>query len=328
MRWVAGFLLVVSGFQEPSAPRQGVWPPAGVYTQKDGALPPVLLSRVEPGYTPDAMRAKLRGFVTLQCVVEIDGSVSAVRVQTSLDRTHGLDDQAVAALKQWRFKPGTRNGEVVRVLTTVTMTFNINGLPPPMTLPAGFDAAPEAVAARVVFETVEQDGVQMRMGYPDGWVSSGSATVAILVADPSSIRSIGIYRPLRSPAPLPFPMPLRQLAQFSSSMQASQFKSGQSGDILAVGQSPFGNANWLWLEMEVSTAHLPGTSADTAAAIRDRVDGAHLWSFTTSVGVQVIMVNCVAAYDKGASEVDRTNTRTGGAADCARVLKTITFTPR
>ena len=328
MRWVTGFLLLVSAFQEPSAPPQGVWPPAGVYTQKDGVLPPVLLSRVEPRYTPDAMRANLRGFVMLQCVVEIDGSVSAVRVKTSLDPTRGLDDQAVAALKQWRFRPGTRNGEVVRVLTSVTMTFNINGLPPPVTLPAGFDAAPEAVATRVVFETVEMDGVQMRLGYPDGWVSGGSATVAILVTDPSSLRSVGVYRPLRSPAPLPFPMPLRQLAQFASTIQASQIKSGQSGDILAVGQSPFGNANWLWLEMEASTANLPGTSPDTAAAIRDRIDGVHIWSFTTSVGVQAIMVNCVAAYDKGASEADRASTRTGAAADCARILKTMTFTPR
>ena len=43
----------------------------------------------------------------------------------SLDMTFGLDDQAIASAREWRFRPGTRMGEPVPVLVTLEIGFTI-----------------------------------------------------------------------------------------------------------------------------------------------------------------------------------------------------------
>ena len=62
-------------------------------------------SRKKPQYTADAMRAKVQGTVLLECVVMPDGSVGNVEIVRSLDSTFGLDQEAIKAAKQWRFRP-------------------------------------------------------------------------------------------------------------------------------------------------------------------------------------------------------------------------------
>jgi len=42
-----------------------------------------------------------------------------------LDTQHGLDDEAVKALKQWRFSPGTKDGKPVPVVVELEMTFTL-----------------------------------------------------------------------------------------------------------------------------------------------------------------------------------------------------------
>jgi len=79
----------------------------------------------KPHYTAEAMRAGVQGTVLLECVVSPDGTVSNARVLHSLDSTLGLDDEAIKAAKQWRFAPGTRNGEPVPVLVSIELTFTL-----------------------------------------------------------------------------------------------------------------------------------------------------------------------------------------------------------
>jgi TonB family protein len=81
--------------------------------------------QVNPEYTPEALRAKLEGTVLLQAVVRTHGVPSDISVLRSLDRRFGLDQQAVAALKQWRFAPGQREGRPVPVLVQVEMSFSL-----------------------------------------------------------------------------------------------------------------------------------------------------------------------------------------------------------
>jgi protein TonB len=71
------------------------------------------------------MRAKVQGTVLLDCVVMPDGSVGRVSVVRSLDSTFGLDQEAIKAAKQWRFRPGTRLGEPVAVLVTIELAFTL-----------------------------------------------------------------------------------------------------------------------------------------------------------------------------------------------------------
>jgi protein TonB len=96
-----------------------------IYRPGNGVSQPRLLREVKPQYTSDAMRAKVQGTVVVVCVVRADGTITDVRVARPLDPTFGLDQQALAAVRQWKFAPGTRLGEPVAVQITVELTFTL-----------------------------------------------------------------------------------------------------------------------------------------------------------------------------------------------------------
>ena len=114
-----------SGTGSGLGPGSGGGTGGGVYRPGNGVTLPRLIREVKPQYTSDAMRAKVQGMVLLECVVRPDGSVGDVQVVRSLDSTFGLDQEAVNAARQWRFAPGTRQGEPVSVLVTIELTFTL-----------------------------------------------------------------------------------------------------------------------------------------------------------------------------------------------------------
>jgi len=89
------------------------------------ATAPTVVKQVKPDYTAEAKAARIEGTVLLDCVVRADGHVGEVKVERSLDPDFGLDKQAVDAMKQWEFKPGTRDGNAVDVRVHVEMTFTL-----------------------------------------------------------------------------------------------------------------------------------------------------------------------------------------------------------
>jgi periplasmic protein TonB len=97
----------------------------GAYRPGAGITLPSVMREVKPAYTADAMRAKVQGSVWLECIVMPDGSVGDVKVTRSLDPIFGLDQEAIKAAKQWRFRPGMRQGEPVPVIITIELTFTL-----------------------------------------------------------------------------------------------------------------------------------------------------------------------------------------------------------
>jgi TonB family protein len=95
----------------------------GAYRLGSGVVPPILLKQVTPKYTADAMRQRIQGMVALEVVVSRDGIPTAIRVTRSLDA--GLDGEAIAAARQWRFVPGRVGDAPVDVLVTILLDFNI-----------------------------------------------------------------------------------------------------------------------------------------------------------------------------------------------------------
>jgi protein TonB len=93
----------------------------------NGVSSPVLIKEVKPNYTAQAMGAKLQGAVEMEAVVLPDGSVdpASIRITRSLDSIFGLDQQAIIAVKQWRFRPGTFRGQAVAVRVNVELTFTL-----------------------------------------------------------------------------------------------------------------------------------------------------------------------------------------------------------
>lgn len=95
-----------------------------LYERNDAGLkPPVATSEVKPGYTPEARQAKIQGQVGVSCVVLPDGSVVDVKVIDPLDP--GLDEEAIKSARQWRFKPGTKDGRPVPVRIELEFTFTL-----------------------------------------------------------------------------------------------------------------------------------------------------------------------------------------------------------
>ena len=97
----------------------------GAFRPGSGVSVPVVIKEVKPAYTADAMRAKVQGTVWLECIVMPDGSVGDVKVTRSLDSVFGLDQEAIKAARQWRFRPGLRMGEPVPVIITIELTFTL-----------------------------------------------------------------------------------------------------------------------------------------------------------------------------------------------------------
>ena len=72
----------------------------------------------------EALQNGIQGTVVLEVIVAANGYASHVRIVRSLDRG-GLDDEAVAAVAQWRFEPGRLAGAPVDVLVTIMVDFSL-----------------------------------------------------------------------------------------------------------------------------------------------------------------------------------------------------------
>ena len=68
-----------------------------------------IISKPTPAYTSEARSLRIEGEVLLDVVLEASGRLHVLRVVRGLG--HGLDDNAVKAAEQIRFKPATRNGQ-------------------------------------------------------------------------------------------------------------------------------------------------------------------------------------------------------------------------
>ena len=82
---------------------------------------PVLVQQVQPQYTDEARAARVQGTVELRATVREDGTVKVDNVTKGLG--YGLDEAAVAAVEQWKFIPGKKDGKPVSVMTSILVNF-------------------------------------------------------------------------------------------------------------------------------------------------------------------------------------------------------------
>lgn len=84
---------------------------------------PELLHGSQPRYSEMARRARIQGTVILEAVIDQQGRVTDLRVLKGLPM--GLDQSALDAVREWRFKPATLEGRPVKVFYTLTVNFQI-----------------------------------------------------------------------------------------------------------------------------------------------------------------------------------------------------------
>ena len=87
------------------------------------ATAPKAIGAPDPTYSDEARRARLQGTVLLAIIVAKDGLARDIRVEKSLGS--GLDEQAVSAVRQWKFAPGTYNGSPVPTQIHVEVNFRL-----------------------------------------------------------------------------------------------------------------------------------------------------------------------------------------------------------
>jgi periplasmic protein TonB len=113
------------GIGDSDGPGEGDGPGGpGIYgLQGKNVTQPVLLSRRDPEYSEEARKAKFQGTVELSIVVNAAGQVTSIRVLRSVGL--GLDERAIEAVRQWKFRAGTMDGKPVSTRAVVEVNFRL-----------------------------------------------------------------------------------------------------------------------------------------------------------------------------------------------------------
>jgi protein TonB len=109
--FLAGLFQVRAIAQDPQTVRVG-----------GDVRPPLKVKNVDPVYPKLAVSGKVQGVVILEATIGTDGKVKDVKVVKSLKL---LDDAAVAAVKEWEYKPTVINGRPVQVIMTIPVNFTL-----------------------------------------------------------------------------------------------------------------------------------------------------------------------------------------------------------
>jgi TonB family protein len=80
--------------------------------------------QTKPSYTEEARLAGVEGTAVVYAEIAKDGSPENLRVLRSLG--HGLDQEAVRTVQQWRFEPNLQKGQAIRVATYVPVRFRLD----------------------------------------------------------------------------------------------------------------------------------------------------------------------------------------------------------
>ena len=97
----------------------------GSGTRLGKVKPPVLVNYVEPEYSDYGRKNRIRGDCVIGLTVAANGMPQNVRVIESLEPS--LDENAVAAVKQWFYKPAMKDGHAVPFEGSVKIKFKLGG---------------------------------------------------------------------------------------------------------------------------------------------------------------------------------------------------------
>jgi TonB family protein len=129
--------------QQPSPPAEKVQPSPdakpvidadGTYHAGNGVALPILVNSVDAEFSDAARRKKIEGAVAVGLKVGTDGLPRDVHVTHSAAEgvkpklrkaAASLDEKALEAVRQYRFKPGMYQGKPVPVAITIEVNFHI-----------------------------------------------------------------------------------------------------------------------------------------------------------------------------------------------------------
>ena len=105
------------------APSVGATEKATAAQSNGSTTAPVLVAQADPVYTEEARAKHVSGNVELSLVIDQAGLPQDIQVVRGLGS--GLDEKAIEAVKQYRFKPATRDGQPVATKIHINVNFQI-----------------------------------------------------------------------------------------------------------------------------------------------------------------------------------------------------------
>ena len=96
----------------------------GLMSVGGGVSAPQVVHSVEPAFTDEARRANYQGNVSVQLIVDSEGNPQNVRLISHLGM--GLDEKAIEAVRQYKFKPAMYQGHPVAVQIVVDVDFHLH----------------------------------------------------------------------------------------------------------------------------------------------------------------------------------------------------------
>jgi len=84
---------------------------------------PVIIKRVQPDYSKLRDRRIQAPLLVYEATITSAGEVASARALRPVDPE--IDAPVIAALRQWRFRPATRNGRPVAVYFTLTVKIDV-----------------------------------------------------------------------------------------------------------------------------------------------------------------------------------------------------------
>ena len=160
---------------------------------------PVVVIRVEPIYTTEARKSRISGIVILEAIIDHTGIVKDVQILKPLP--FGLDQAAIDAVKQWKFRPGTLNGQPVDVIFNLTILFRA---------PDAATTAVDSVQSNGAIQQVLQVGgdvmppVVLNHVEPVYPIAARRARISGMVTIEAVIDREGVVKDARVLKPLPF----------------------------------------------------------------------------------------------------------------------------
>ena len=94
----------------------------GIAELSPAAAQSTLVRRIEPEYPEEARQKQIQGVVVVEVRAGRDGSIRSVKLVSGQPL---LADAAIAAVKQWRFRPHLVSGRPVEMQTKVTLNFSL-----------------------------------------------------------------------------------------------------------------------------------------------------------------------------------------------------------
>jgi TonB family protein len=313
---------------------------------RNGVTVPRPIGGIHPGYPAKAQRRGVEGTVTMECIVEVDGTVSSVRVLQSLDRLYGLDDAAVNAVKKARFEPARKDGVPVPASHVMFVFFSKSGLPvltreevlraaeragtPPKGEAAPYrwpdTLRPTGQAGAGVDWTkhiFEADGLSVTVTCPAAWTReeasrTNARSLRLSSADSTRVVLVTVGRAAREIQPF-----TAEELNGRLEMQRRTFKViGSSAVGNGFGQVKVGDQLWEWLDYSAPAADkfVPPLLHWTDLALRR----GRVWHFTTTQQGVLIDVTLGVAYD-ASTEQENARKEREAAADLASVLSSVSW---